>query len=63
MDFKETTFENYLDEQLKNDDFKAEWEALDPEYANVQTLIEAGTSSGVTQSELASGNDIDQGES
>ena len=63
MDFKETTFENYLDEQLKNDDFKAEWEALEPEYANVQTLIEAGTSAGVAQSELASGNDIDQGES
>ena len=63
MDFKETTFENYLDEQLKNDDFKAEWEALEPEYANVQTLIESGTSAGVAQSELASVNDIDQGES
>ena len=40
----------------------AEWEALEPEYANVKTLIEAGTSAGVAQSELASGNDIDQGE-
>ena len=59
---KETTFDDYLDEQLKNDEFKAEWEALEPEYAIVQALIDARTSAGMTQSELASRTGIAQGD-
>ena len=59
---EETTFEDYLDEQLKNDDFKAEWEALEPEYTIVQALIDARTSAGMTQSELASRTGIAQGD-
>ena len=50
---KETTFEEYLEEQIKDPDFKREWDALEPELSIVQALINARISAGLTQSELA----------
>ena len=50
---KETTFEEYLEEQIKDPDFKREWDALEPEFSIVQALINARISAGLTQSELA----------
>ena len=50
---KETTFEDYLEEQIKDPDFKREWDALEPEFSIVQALINARISAGLTQSELA----------
>lgn len=32
-----TNFDDYLNEQLKNDEFKAEYEALEPEFATIST--------------------------
>ena len=58
----ETTFEAFLDEQLKDAEFKAEWDALEPEFSIVQALIDARVSSGLTQSELAKKTGIAQGD-
>ena len=35
--------------QLKNEEFRKEWESLAPEYAIMKALIEARTSQGLTQ--------------
>ena len=59
---KETTFDEYLNEKLKDPEFKAEWDALEPEFAIIQALIDARVSSGLTQSELAKKTGIAQGD-
>ena len=46
-------FNDYLNEQLKNPDFKAEYDALDPEFSIVQAMIDARKASGLTQKQLA----------
>lgn len=33
-------FDDYLNEQLKNDEFKAEYEALEPEFAIIQAMLD-----------------------
>ena len=37
-------YERLLDEQLKNDEFRKEWEALEPEYTIMKAMIDARTS-------------------
>ena len=37
-------FQRFLDEQLQNEDFRKEWESLEPEYAIMKALTEARTS-------------------
>ena len=59
---KETSFNEYLNEQLKDSDFKKEWEALEVEFSIVQALIDARESAGLTQSELARRTGIAQGD-
>ena len=34
-------FKNYLDEQLKDDKFREEYEKLEPDFSIVQVLIDA----------------------
>lgn len=34
-------FKNYLDEQLKNDEFREEYEKLEPEFSIIQAVIDA----------------------
>ena len=36
-------FEKYLDEQLQNEEFRREYEALEPEYTIMQAMIDART--------------------
>lgn len=55
-----TNFDEYLKEQLKNDEFKTEYEALEPEFAIVQAIIDARKESGVTQKELSEKTGIAQ---
>lgn len=50
----------YLDEQLKNPAFKAEWDALQPEMALVQAMIDARKKTGMTQKQLADRTGIAQ---
>ena len=42
-------FERYLEEQLKDPEFRKEYEALEPEYTIMQAMIDARTSKGLTQ--------------
>ncbi len=54
------TFDAYLNEQLKNPEFKKEYDALEPEFAIIQALIDARSKSGITQKELADRTGINQ---
>ena len=53
-------FRQYLDEQLKNPAFKAEWDALEPEYQIIRAVIEARKTNGLTQKELSARAGITQ---
>ena len=46
-------FDDFLDEQLKEPEFRAEYEALQPERAVIQAMIDARRSSGMTQKQLS----------
>ena len=56
------TFDQFLDEQLKDPSFKAEYEALQPERAIIQAIIDARKSAGLTQKELSERTGIAQGD-
>jgi transcriptional regulator with XRE-family HTH domain len=51
---------NYLDTQLKNPEFKKEWDNLEPEYDTIQAIIDARKDSNMTQKELAERTGINQ---
>lgn len=53
-------FQKYLKEQLKDPEFKAEWDALQPEMALVQAMIDARKQTGLTQQQLADRTGISQ---
>ena len=55
-------FDDYLQEQLMNPDFKKEYEELQPERAIIQALIDARQNSGLTQKELSERTGIAQGD-
>jgi transcriptional regulator with XRE-family HTH domain len=55
-----TTFKDYLNEQLKNSDFKKEWDALEPEFTIIQAILDARQKSGLTQKELSEKTGITQ---
>lgn len=53
-------FRKFLDEQLEDPEFKAEWDALQPELALVQAMIDARKRTGMTQQQLAEKTGISQ---
>ena len=55
-----TTFDSFLEERLKDPDIRAEYDALEPEFAIIQALIDARTASGLTQKELSERTGIAQ---
>ena len=55
-------FNDFLKEQLNDPEFKAEYEALQPERAIIQAIIEARRQSGLTQKELSERTGITQGD-
>lgn len=55
-------FQKYLDRQLEDADFRKEWDALEPEYAIIQAIIDARKETGLTQKELAARSGIAQGD-
>lgn len=57
-----TKFNDFLAEQLKNPEFKREYEALQPEHAVIQAMIDARKASGLTQKELSERTGIAQGD-
>lgn len=46
-------FRKYLDEQLKDREFKSEWNELEPEYQVIRAMIEARQEKNITQKELS----------
>lgn len=57
-----TKFDDFLEEQLKDPEIKKEWDALQPEMAIIQAIIDARRSSGLTQKELSRRTGIAQGD-
>lgn len=57
-----STYRDFLDEQLKDPEFKAEYEGIEPEFAIIRAMIEARQSAGLTQKQLAEKTGIDQSE-
>lgn len=55
-------FNDFLQEQLKNPEFKKEYEALEPEFSIIQAMINARRSAGMTQKQLAEKTGISQGD-
>ena len=57
-----TKFNDFLQEQLQDPEFRKEYEALQPEHAVVQAIIDARTNAGLTQKELSERTGIAQGD-
>ena len=55
-------YDAWLEEQMKDPEFRAEYEALDAEWMLIQSLIEARKSAGLTQEELADKSGVKQSE-
>jgi len=53
-------FRETLDEMMKDPEFKAEWDALEPEFAIMQAMVDARKQSGMTQKQLAEKTGINQ---
>lgn len=56
------TLEEALAERMKEPGFRAEYEALEPEFAIVQAMIDARRTSGLTQRQLSERTGIAQGD-
>ncbi len=55
-------FNDYLEEQLRDPEFRKEYEALQPERAVIQAIIDARHHAGLTQKELSDRTGIAQGD-
>lgn len=55
-------FNDFLQEQLEDPEFREAYEALQPEHAIIQAIIDARRSSGLTQKELSERTGIAQGD-
>lgn len=53
-------FKTYLNEKLKNPEMKAEYDALEPEFAIIQAVIDARKKQNLTQKELSERTGIAQ---
>lgn len=53
-------FRNFLNQQLEDEEFRKEWEALQPEYNTMRAMIEARKKNNLTQKQLAERTGIDQ---
>ena len=54
------TFDDMLAKQLQNEDFRKEYEAIQPEMDVIRAIVEARTSQNLTQKELAERTGINQ---
>ncbi len=54
--------ERYLSKQMDDPEFQAEWEAIQPEMAIAQAVIDARVATGMTQQQLAEVTGIAQGD-
>jgi len=54
------TFDSVLAEMMKDPEFKKEYDALEPEFAIIQAIIDARKNSGLTQKQLSEKTGIAQ---
>ncbi len=54
------TLENALAKQMENPEFRAEYDALEPEFAIIQAMIDTRKQSGITQKQLSERTGIAQ---
>ena len=57
-----TTFNDFLSDRLQDDEFRAAYDALDPEFSMIQAIINASKEARLTQSELSKLTGISQGD-
>ncbi len=55
-----TNMKDFLKEQLKDPEFKKEYDALDAEFSIVQAMLDARKNAGLTQKDLAAKTGIAQ---
>lgn len=55
-------FDILLNEQLQDEEFRKEYEAMKPEFVIIQAMIDARKKAGLTQKELSSRTGIAQGD-
>lgn len=55
-----SNFKDFLKEQLKDENFKKEYDALEPEFTIIKAMIDARKDSGMTQKELSEKTGINQ---
>lgn len=55
-----SSYRDFLEEQLKDPKLKAEYDALEPEFAIIQAMIDARKTAGLTQKQLAERTGIAQ---
>lgn len=55
-------FDILLNEQLQDENFRKEYEAMKPEFVIIQAMIDARKKAGLTQKELSSRTGIAQGD-
>ena len=53
-------FDDFLKEQLQDEEFRREYEALQPEHALIQAMIDARKAAGMTQKDLSERTGIAQ---
>lgn len=54
------TFNNFLKEQLKDPEFKTEWDNLEPEFQIIRALIKVRNEKNISQKQLAQLTGINQ---
>lgn len=55
-------FDDYLDEKMKDPEFKKEYDALEPEFTLIKAILDARREKGITQKELSELTGIAQGD-
>lgn len=53
-------FKNFLNEQLQDEEFKKEWDNIQPEMDVIRAMVDARISQNLTQKELADRTGINQ---
>ena len=53
-----TSFNDYLNEQMKNPEFKAEYEALEPEFAIIQASIDSSKTEETSNKKISPKNQV-----
>jgi len=57
-----TDFKGFVANKLKNEEFRSEYEALEPEFSIVHAIINSRKCSGITQKQLAERAGMAQGD-